>query len=331
MTTRRTTDNIKLGTFVFAGLVFLVFSLYMIGKNRNIFSSTISIMADFRNINGLMEGNNVRFSGIDIGTVERIDFITDSSVRVTMLIDEDLQKFIRSNSVASVGTDGLMGNKLVNIRAESGAAPFVKDGDIIRSQRPIETDAMLQTLSTTNENIAVITQDLRQITSQLNAQKGIWRLFTDTAIVADLRKTSRSIRASGENAERLTRTAAAVIDRINYGKGPVNQLFTDTALSVNIKRSLAELQSAAENLNRSSKKLEEAVGSIGEGKGGLAGVLLTDTASANKLRRTLTNIEQGTDRFNVNMEALRHHFLFRGYFKDQEKEQKAEQKKKEKN
>lgn len=326
MTTRRTIDNIKLGSFVFAGLVFLVFSLYMIGKNRNMFSSTFRLKADFRNINGLTEGNNVRFSGIDVGTVESIDFITDSSVRVTMLIDEDLQKFIRSNSVATVGTDGLMGNKLINIRTEPGDSPLVKDGDIIRTQRPVETDAMLQTLSTTNENIAVITQDLRQITSQLNARNGIWKLFTDTVIVADLRKTSRSIRAAGDNAEHFTRTAADIIDRMNSGKGPVNQLFTDSALSANVKRSLSEMQSAAENLNRSSKKLEDAVGSIGEGKGGLAGVLLTDTASANKLRRTLTNIEQGTDRFNVNMEALRHHFLFRGYFKDLEKEQKKKEK-----
>jgi len=327
MTTKRTVDNVKLGAFVAAGLVFLVFSLYMIGKNQSLFGSTFTLMADFHNINGLTVGNNVRFSGIDVGTVKRIDIVSDSSVRVTMVIDDDLQKYIRKSALASVGTDGLMGNKLISIKAAPGDGPLVKDGDLIGTQRPVATDEMLQTLNTTNDNISVITGNLKEITSRLNSSNSLWRLLSDTTLVLDLKHTSRSIRRAGENAESMTRNAAIIVERMKEGDGPINTLFTDTTLSAKVRRSLSEMQQATVNLNHASRKLDESVGLIGQGKG-LAGVALADTASANKLRRSLSNIEQGTGRFNENMEALQHHFLFRGYFKDKEKEMEKGKRKK---
>ena len=84
-------DNVKLGIFVMAGLVFFIFSLYMIGKNRNFFGDTFTIQASFRNVDGLTPGNNVRFSGIDVGTVRRIEIESDTSILVTMVILERLR------------------------------------------------------------------------------------------------------------------------------------------------------------------------------------------------------------------------------------------------
>ena len=66
-----------------------------------------------------MIGNNVRFAGIDVGTVQRIEIISDTLVKVTMVLDNKVLKFIHKNAVASVGTDGLMGNKLININSQS--------------------------------------------------------------------------------------------------------------------------------------------------------------------------------------------------------------------
>ena len=103
MNARKTINNMKLGLFVFTGLAFLIFSLYMIGRNRNLFGSTFSISARFNNINGLVPGNNVRYSGIDIGTVDRIELVNDTAVRVTMLIDKSAQGHIRRNALASIG------------------------------------------------------------------------------------------------------------------------------------------------------------------------------------------------------------------------------------
>src|SRR6185369_14993513 len=126
--TMKTIENAKLGLFVMAGLLFLIFSLYMIGRNRNLFGSSLTISANFRNVNGLMLGNNVRFSGIDVGTVQKIEIVTDTLVKVTMVIDEGVRKFIKRNALASVGTDGLMGNKIININSQPGNAEPVAPG-----------------------------------------------------------------------------------------------------------------------------------------------------------------------------------------------------------
>jgi len=109
--------NLRLGFFVIAGLLLLISSLYMVGSKRNLFNSTIKVNVTFHNVNGLMEGNNVRFSGIDVGTVSKIEIASDTIIHVELMIDKSVAKFISSSSVASIGTDGLMWNKLVNILA----------------------------------------------------------------------------------------------------------------------------------------------------------------------------------------------------------------------
>lgn len=325
MSTHKTINNMKLGLFVFAGFLFLIFSLYMIGRNRNLFGATFSISVRFNNINGLVPGNNVRYSGIDIGTVDRIDLINDTSVLVTMLIDKSARGHIRKNALASIGTDGLMGNKLVSIKSQPGDSPAVNDGDEIFSRKPVETDEMLQTLNTTNENIAVITHNLKEITAKLNSRNSFWNFLSDTLIVQDLKHAVSSIRKAGSNTERMTGDAARLVHTLEGGKGLANTLFTDTAMARQLSRSIKEIQLASRDLSATTSQLKESIEKAGHGEGTL-GVILADTAAANNLRRTLKNVEQGTSRFNENMEAMKHNWLFKGYFKDQEK--KAAQEKK---
>jgi phospholipid/cholesterol/gamma-HCH transport system substrate-binding protein len=330
MNTNKTINNFKLGLFVFAGLTFLIFSLYMIGKNRNLFGSTFSISARFHNINGLMPGNNVRYSGIDVGTVDRIELVNDTAVLVTMLIDRSARGYIRKNSMASIGTDGLMGNKLISIKAMPGESSPALDGDEIQTRKPVETDEMLQTLNTTNENIAIISHNLREITGKLNSRNSLWNFLADTLIVVDLKRAVSSIRQAGANTVRFTENATELVHNLESGKGIANTLFTDTTMTRQLQGSLAEIQKATHDLSVTTAQLKETLAKTSQGEGTL-GVLLSDTAAANNLRRTLRNVEQGTGRFNENMEAMKHNWLFRGYFKDQEKEaekaRKAEEKK----
>jgi len=327
MNTTKTINNMKLGLFVFAGFLFLIFSLYMIGRNRNLFGSTFSVSVRFNNINGLVPGNNVRYSGIDVGTVDRIDLINDTSVLVTMVIDKSASGHIKKNALASIGTDGLMGNKLVSIKSQPGDSPPVGDGDEIQSRKPVETDEMLQTLNTTNENIAVITHNLKEITGKLNSRNSFWNFLSDTLIVQDLKHAVSSIRRAGANTERFTGDAAKMVHTLEEGKGLANTIFTDTALVRQLSGSLREIQKASRDLSVTTAQLKESIDKAGHGEGTL-GVLLTDTATANNLRKTLKNVEQGTSRFNENMEAMKHNWLFKGYFKDQEKKKAAEDKKK---
>jgi phospholipid/cholesterol/gamma-HCH transport system substrate-binding protein len=84
---KQTSNNIKLGVFVLAGLLFLILLLYMIGRNRNLFGRNYVLKARFENVQGLIPGNNVRFAGIQAGTVKKIQILNDTMIEVTMFID----------------------------------------------------------------------------------------------------------------------------------------------------------------------------------------------------------------------------------------------------
>src|SRR5436190_18097785 len=124
------TKHLKLGIFVATGTTLLIIGLYLIGSKRSAFSSTIRVSAIFYNVNGLLPGNNVRYAGIDIGTVDKVVIDNDSTVHVFMLIEKKVKDHIKKNAIASIGTEGLMGNKLVSIAAAVAAAPPVEEGDV---------------------------------------------------------------------------------------------------------------------------------------------------------------------------------------------------------
>lgn len=319
-------DNAKLGLFVIAGLAFLIFSLYMIGRNRNFFGDTFTIQASFHNVNGLTTGNNVRFAGIDVGTVRKIEIESDSSILVTMVIDKQARPYIRKKSVASVGSDGLMGNKLININSGTELSPPVEEGDRILSLKPIETDEMLRTLNTTNENFEAISTDLRKITQKINNSNSLWKLLSDSTITADLRVAVKNIKVAGNNAARVGDQLTAITTSVRNGEGPLGTLLTDTALANKLKNSLQDIHVASNQAAQATADIQTLLQKVKRGEG-TAGALLSDTTLLLKLQQSLDHVEQGTARFSENMEAMRHNFLFRGYFKKQEKEAKKETKK----
>jgi phospholipid/cholesterol/gamma-HCH transport system substrate-binding protein len=318
-------NNVQLGFFVMAGTLFLIIALYMIGNNRNLFDRTIDISATFYNVNGLMEGNSVRFSGIDVGTVKSVEIASDTSVKVTMVIHRNVQKYIKKTSVASVGTDGLMGNRLVNITTGSGFSPAVEEGDVLVAYKAVETDAMIRILNKTNLNLADITDDLKKITQKLNNSKGLWKILGDTTVAENLRESIRGIRMTSDNAARFTRNLNMLLTDLQQDKGIVNFLLKDTASSRQLRTSLADIQAASEKARTAAGDLSVMTGKMKRGEGA-AGVLMSDTVFANDLKKSMRNVRTSTEKLDVNMEAMRHNFLFKGYFKDLEKEQKKAKK-----
>ena len=136
----RIVNNVKLGIFVLAGMLFLVFLLYMIGKNRNMFGNTYVLKARFENVQGLVAGNNVRFSGIQAGTVKRVKILNDTTIEVTMIIETKMKPIIRKNAIVSIGTDGLVGNKVVNIIPSKEPSPLAVEEDVLASKKAVNTD-----------------------------------------------------------------------------------------------------------------------------------------------------------------------------------------------
>src|SRR6201985_572880 len=113
-------QKLKIGLFTFVGLLVLIAAVFFIGNQKSLFSSTIKLNGVFKNVNGLQVGNNVRFAGINVGVVQAINIETDSSVRGDLTLNNTVKKFIKKDSKLSIGSDGLMGDKLIVI-APGGA------------------------------------------------------------------------------------------------------------------------------------------------------------------------------------------------------------------
>jgi phospholipid/cholesterol/gamma-HCH transport system substrate-binding protein len=318
-------NNIKLGLFVLAGLLVLMFAFYMIGKNRNFFGHDFELKVRFSNLNGLMEGNNVLFSGIQAGTVKSIDMVNDTTIQVTLQIDSKVEQFIHKNAQAAIGTDGLMGNKVVNIQPVNGASTPAINGDQLTAQKLISTDEMLQTLSKTNNNIASISEALKTTVLRLDTS-ALLKVLNDKSIGLSLKSSLDHINMASKNASDMTMDLNEVVTRIKAGKGAAGVLLTDTAFAENLKDALVKLKSASENADQLTSQANQIMKSVNhdvnDGKGTLH-ALLKDSLMAKKINITLDNVMKGTDGFNQNMEALKHNFFFKGYFKDQEKKKQA--------
>lgn len=289
--------------------------------------STFTIKAVVSSANGLVPGNNVRFRGIDVGTVRSIAVVNDTAIYVTMTIDTKMRPFIKQNAIASIGTDGLMGNKLININSKGGVSKPVEEGSVILSMKPLETDEMLRTLNASNNNIERITENLKQITVKLNNSNSLWNLLSDTMVTQDLKRTVSNFKQAGSNTARLTSNAEHIVTRLEEGNGIVSALFTDTVMVNQLHTSLSTIQQTSEQISAMMKDLKKVIENMKQGEG-TAGMLLTDSAMRQALEKSILNVEQGTGRFSENMEALKSNFLFRRYFKRQEKQKKQTTEKK---
>ncbi len=222
--------KLKLGLFVLIGIIIFFLAIFIVGKQKNLFNPVYQLSANFKNVSGLQVGNTVRFSGINIGTVDHIKIINDSTVKVDLLIKKEVQQFIKEDSNASIGSEGIIGDKVLILSHGSIDAPMAKEKFLLTSNEPIETDAIIRSLKITADN---------------------------------------SMIASAEIAE--------ILMKVNNGEGTLGKLINDEQMADKIDKTI-------ENLKSSSKSLDE------------------------------------------NMEAAKHNFLLRGYFRKKEKQEEKEKK-----
>jgi phospholipid/cholesterol/gamma-HCH transport system substrate-binding protein len=192
--------KIRLGLFVAIGLALFVLAVFIIGKQKNLFNPVFKITSTFRNVGGLQIGNNVRFSGINVGTVDNIVIINDSTVRADLLLKKEVWQFIKSDCKTAIGSEGVIGDKLITISQGSSDAPLVKEGQQLQSSEPVETDAIIKSLSVTAGNAEIITHQLAEIMININTGKGtLGRLIQDKTLAENLNKTVVNLRQSSKS------------------------------------------------------------------------------------------------------------------------------------
>jgi phospholipid/cholesterol/gamma-HCH transport system substrate-binding protein len=189
----------RLGLFIIIGIGLFVLGIFIIGKQQNLFNPVFTLQANFHNVSGLQVGNTVRFSGINIGTVDNIVIVNDSTVKVEMLIKKEVQKFLKTDIKAAIGSEGIIGDKVVVISQGYTSNQVIKDGQRIAAIEPIETDAIMRSLKVTADNAAIASNDIVGIVDKINNGEGtLGRLIKDEKMADNIDQTVVNLKTSSK-------------------------------------------------------------------------------------------------------------------------------------
>ncbi len=344
----------RLGFFVAGGLVLFILTIFVIGKQKNLFVPVFKLTTTFSNVSGLQVGSNIRFSGINVGSVENITFENDTTVRVDLIIKTDVWQFIKSDCKVTLGSDGIIGDKLVIILPGSAGNPLAKEGQGLESIQPIESTAIMARLDATTANVEDISKQISDISANINSGNGTLNsLIRDSILaknlnqtIANLNKFSKgltgsdvvmaSLKETALNAADISHQLALVMNKINKGDGTLGRLIRDTIMVKNLNQTLLNLKKSSQGLTGTdsimaklnvtagnaemiSQQLTEMMFEINNGNGTI-GRLIRDTTFAENLNQTMINLKKSSKGLDENMTAVKHNFLFSGYFKRKAKE-----------
>ena len=327
MSTESSKRSVIVGIFVLLGIIIFIAAVFVLGGQQKRFTRSIKLMAVFKDVGGLKVGNNVWFSGVKIGTVKRISFYGNAQVEVDMNIEQSSQQYIRKDANASIGSDGLIGNKIVVIAGGTTSHPEVEDGDRIKTAEALSSDQILATLQENNNNLLRVTNDFKELVGNLKRGKGtVGAVLTDSMVAENFKRAMRNLERASDNTVKVTGSVSQFAAKLNTKGTLANELVTDTTVFRRLSRSASQFENAAsaanqtvgtlnktsENLNRASEKLNNTNSPLG--------VLLTDQETANNLRTTLRNLNRGSALLNEDLKAAQNNFLLRGFFKKQAKE-----------
>ena len=184
--------------------------------------------------------------------------MTDEAlILVEMVIEEKLGKKIKTNAVATIGTNGLVGSTIVNIIPQEGVFPFLKSGDTIQTYSKIAADDMLNTLSVTNENAALLTSDLLDITTQIRKGKcTIGMLINDSLVAQDLKQSIFQLKKTATGASITIAKLSEIVSSIDLEESVAGVLLNDSIAAgkmsnvlTNLEKSSISIDSITTNLN----------------------------------------------------------------------------------
>ena len=311
-------NNLTTGAFVLVGITLFTLVIFLIGGQHGAFAKHTDYYVEFADISGLMKGSKVRVGGLDAGEVMEIG-LPDSAggrFRLRLRVGEQVHGLIRSDSFVRIVPEGLVGEKLLLIYPGSAKASEAKPGDTLQSKEAVDlmslTDNGANLLDYTSETIKPFSEKLIKTldatTVALDHANGllvgiehgkgtVGMLFQDEATATNIRESIANVRETTASAADASKRADALVTDLQSRQ-----------LGEKMDRVMASVQSTAGHFDATSQKVEESLAkALGPDSQGV------DAAS--NIRHSLSNIDEATGNMSADTEALKHQFLFRGYFK----------------
>ena len=329
-----TANKAVVGLFVGGCLALFGVGLFLIGSANQLFTKSFNVYADFSKITGIQDGGKVRVAGMDAGTVTRIGVPSrpGDKFRIYFRISETLHAIVRQDSVVSIQTDGLLGNKYLLIDAGSLASPLAQQDTLIRSTEPFDwgdlMDEIRNAVKQVNGILIGVKEQLSSTLFQIES--------TVSSVDVVIKGVTPQVRSVLASADKIGGNLNEIIDGIQQGEGTLGALFKDKELYASVKRSVDRTESVIENLRDTTgsakrivtkvddsnivPEIQQTVAQLKEiarqvkdavdkfqsasGEGGVG----------ENLQRTLADAHEAMSDLSDNTEALKHNFLFRGFF-----------------
>lgn len=311
------------GIFTLLALAILTVAIWMLGGQHKSFEKKFPVKGIFEDVNGLKVGDNVWFSGVKIGIISSIALTDEGNVLITMSIEKKSRKYIHQDSKIKIGSDGLIGNKIVVIYGATKTSPLIADNDYLSGKDTPGTSAMLSVLDSSSRNLLQITNNLKEISNQILTGKGTLNtLLNDSTLSTQLKYTVSGARAAmadfshtAAGSEEVMNNLVEFSNRLNKEGTLVNNLLSDTVSYNKVSGGISRLEAAIDTLSRFSDNLKKASDALNKNNNNVVNSLLYDATTANQLKSTISNLDSASDKLKVDLEAVRHNFLLRGYFK----------------
>lgn len=322
MKATKNTRPVIVGIFIALGLVIFLVGVFTLGGQKKAFSRNITVIAEFNDVSGLQAGSNVWLSGVKIGTVQKVSLFSNGRVQVTMHIQKNQAGFIHKDALVQIGSDGLIGNKLVEIYGGTQAAGDIADGDHLQVSHALSTEDILTTLQQNNKNLLEITNNFKAISKKIHDGEGsIGALLNDSSMVVSLRATLLNFRKASLTANTVVNNLAGYTQQFNNKGTLAHELVADTNTYNVLRNTVTQLRDAASNADDFTNNLYYISETMKQPNNTLS-VLLRDSAAARDLRATIMNLRTSSEKLDEDLEAVQHNFLLRGFFKRKQKENK---------
>ncbi len=326
MKSTKNNRSVIVGIFILLGLVILVVAVFTLGGQKKTFVKGFAVNAVFDDVNGLQTGSNVWLSGVKIGTVKKISFYTNSRVLVSMNLEKAVEPNVHKDAKAKIGSDGLIGNKIIVIYGGTPASHAVASGDYLAVEKALSTDDMLATLQANNKNLLAITGSFKNISNKIDSGSGtLGYLLNNETLAKRMGGAIDGLQATVANFEVASRSSKAVLANLqqfsaglNTRGSLANELTTDTTMFTILKGTITQLRDVVTTASQLTDNLKAATDRLHE-TNNVPGVLLNDPEAAAALQKTIQNLQSSSSSLNEDLKAAQSNFLLRGYFKKKAK------------
>ena len=310
----KTAQHIRLGLLVLVASALLIAGLYYVGQQRNLFRSTVALHARFTNIDGLMSGNNVRYNGYNIGMVLDVIPMNDSIVDVSFSVNESMLHLISKNARAKLITDGLLGNKIVEIEPGIPFERAIAEGDVLAVRKQPDMDKAMRTLNESNNNLLLVSADLRNITSRFSTDNSLWQLLADTGLSPQFRSIIVNIDRTSSKAAAISEDVYGLLKDVQSGEGNLGALLVDTSAYTTFNKALENMKALSDTLLTASVSVKEIAAKANAGNGSIS-VLLNDTSMAENANLALLEIEEAANSINQTLMLLHQSSFMKRYLR----------------